>query len=186
MTMRRLGVELGYEAMSLYKHIDGKDEILDAMIELVVSEIERPGDRKDWKAAMRQRAASARQVFARHSWAIALLEGRSSDGPETLRYRNAILGNLMSAGFSVEDAAHAFWLLDSYVYGQVIQETSMRPTTADESKPAPSSKKPTTVIDYPHLAAVYEHAETFGYSFDGEFDFGLDLILDALERHRAE
>ena len=92
----------------------------------------------------------------------------------------------MSAGFSLEHSAHAFWLLDCYVYGQVIQETSMAPNTPEETTgSAASTLEGTTMNEYPHLAAMYEHALTFGYSFDGEFEFGLDLILDGLERHRA-
>ena len=178
LTMRRLGADLGFEAMSLYKHVANKEEILDGMVELIVGQIAIPDPGADWREAMRQRAISAREVLTKHSWVIALLEARGSSGPIALRYRNAILGNLMSAGLPIEDAAHAFWLLDCYIYGQVIQETSMasEPTAPDQ----------TTMSEYPHLIAVYEHAQTFGYTFDGEFEFGLDLVLDGLERHRAK
>ena len=125
LTMRRLGAELGVEAMSLYKHVANKEEILDGIVEVVVGEIETPREGADWKEAMRRRAISAREVLGRHSWAIGLLEARGSTGPKALRYLDAILGNLRSAGFSIENAVHAFWLLDSFVYGQVIQETSL-------------------------------------------------------------
>ena len=183
LTMRRLGAELGVEAMSLYKHIANKQEILDGIVELVVGEIEIPSDGADWKDAMRRRAISARQVLSRHSWAIGLLESRGATGPTKLRYLDAILGNLRSAGFSIENAAHAFWLLDSYVYGHVIQETSLPLSTSEEmTGSAGSNLEETTMDEYPHLVEIAEHALRSGYSFDGEFGFGLDLILDALER----
>ncbi len=176
LTMRRLGAELGVEAMALYKHVAGKDEILDGIVEAVVAEIEVPSEGDGWREAMRRRALSARGVLGRHSWAIGLLEARSSPGPATLRYLDAILGNLRSAGFSVEDAAHAFWLLDSYVYGHVVQETSL---SGDTIIP------PDTIDAYPHLAEVGRHATTSAFSLDDEFAFGLDLILDALERRAS-
>lgn len=178
--MRRLGAELGVEAMSLYKHVANKDEILDGIVELVVSEIEVPSAGADWKEAMRRRAISARGVLSRHSWAIGLLEARGSPGPGSLRYVDAILGNLRSAGFSIENAAHAFWLLDSYVYGHVIQETSLPISTAEET--ASSAAEDSIADEYPHLAEIEEHALTAQFSLDGEFEFGLNLILDALAR----
>lgn len=185
-TMRRLGAELGFEAMSLYKHVANKEEILDGMIELIVGDIEVPEPGADWREAMKRRAVSAREVLSQHSWVIALLESRGSSGPAVMRYRNAIIGNLLSGGFPLEGAAHAFWLLDCYVYGHVIQETSMTPATPDEpTESPPSSPDHATLSEYPHLLAMYEHAQTFGYTFDGEFEFGLELILDALERYRS-
>jgi AcrR family transcriptional regulator len=186
LTMRRLGSELGFEAMSLYKHVANKDEILDGMVELVVSRIEIPEEGSEWRNAMRRRAVSAREVLGRHSWAIGLLESRGFQGPAAMRYIDAILGNLTSSGFSIETAAHAFWLLDCYVYGQVIQETSMTPSTPeDPAESPPPAPEQTTMKEYPHLIAMYQHAQTFGYTFDGEFEFGLELILDGLERHRS-
>ncbi len=184
LTMRRLGAELGVEAMSLYKHVANKEAILDGIVELLVGQIEMPGAGADWKQAMRQRAVSARTVLAGHSWAIGLLETRGSMGPATMRYLDAILGNLRSSGFSVDDAVHAFWLLDSYVYGHVIQETSLSPVSA--SPPATestgSARELAAKAEYPHLAELGEHALGAGYSVDREFRYGLDLILDALER----
>jgi AcrR family transcriptional regulator len=185
LTMRRLGKDLGFEAMAIYKHVANKEEILEGMLELVIGRIEIPEEGANWKDAMRRRAVSAREVLTRHSWAIGLLEAGTATGPTSLRYFNAILGNLRSAGFPMEDAAHAFSLLDSYVYGQVIQEISMSFATSEEAETARSPVDQTTIDDYPHLAAMYEHALTHRYSFDDEFEFGLDLILDGLERHRA-
>jgi AcrR family transcriptional regulator len=183
LTMRRLGSELGFEAMSLYKHVANKDEILDGMVELVVSRIEIPEEGADWRNAMRRRAVSAREVLGRHSWAIGLLESRGFQGPAAMRYLDAILGNLTSSGFSIENAAHAFWVLDCYVYGQIVQETSIGSSGNDESTDAAPTFGPAS--EFPNLAAMYEHAATFGYTFEGEFEFGLELILDGLERYRS-
>jgi AcrR family transcriptional regulator len=183
LTMRRLGAELGVEAMSLYKHVANKEEILDGIVEVVVGEIEIPVEEADWKVTMRRRAASARAVLSRHSWAIGLLEGRGSMGPGALRYLDAILGSLRSAGFSVENAARAFWLLDSYVYGHVIQEASVpssEPGTTNE--PVGSNLERARTEEFPHLVEVRERAREHGYSLDDEFEFGLELILDGLER----
>ena len=105
-------------------------------------------------------------------------------GPAAMRYAEAILGNLRSAGFSLDDAAHAFWLLDSYVYGHVIQETSIASASAPEDG-APLEEpvaEPVTLTDYPNLVELGERARRSGYSVDREFAYGLDLILDALER----
>jgi AcrR family transcriptional regulator len=184
LTMRRLGAELGVEAMSLYKHVANKEAILDGIVELIVSQIEIPSQGTHWKEAMRQRAVSARGVLAAHSWAIGLLETRGSMGPATMRYLNAILGNLRSAGFSIQNAVHAFWLLDSYVYGHVIQETTLAPgrTPPPGTEPALAVLEQATTAAYPHLAEVAEHALGSDYSVDREFRFGLDLILNALEQ----
>ena len=181
LTMRALGADLGVEAMSLYKHVANKDEILDGVVELIVGQIEIPSAGEPWKQAMGRRAMSARDVLRRHSWAIGLLEARGSMGPTAMRYMEAVLGNLRAAGFSLDDAAHAFWLLDSYVYGHVIQETSLAPVRTPEEPTAPAPEEG-AMADYPHLAALGEQARRSGYSVDREFAYGLDLILDALER----
>lgn len=186
LTMRRLGSELGVEAMSLYKHIANKDAILDGIVEQVFGEIEVPVEGAEWKGEMRRRADSVREVLTRHSWAIGLLEARGFTGPAVMRYVNAILGNLRSAGFSIDDAIHAFWLLDCYVYGHVVQETSMPLPTADDAAREDAIEMDDRLMeDYPHLVDLAEHAATTAYSLDGEFDFDLDLILDGLERLRG-
>jgi AcrR family transcriptional regulator len=183
LTMRRLGAELGVEAMSLYKHVRNKDGILDGIVDLVIAEIDIPSERTDWKEAMRRRAISARHVLCRHSWAIGLLEARGSTGPTVRQYLDAILGNLRSAGFSTENAVHAFWLLDCYVYGHVIQETSLRSSTTKETTAsAESVPEQVSTNQYRHLVEIEERARQSEYSIDREFEFGLDLILDALDR----
>jgi AcrR family transcriptional regulator len=178
--MRRLGAELGVEAMALYKHVSSKDDMLDGMVELVVSRIEAPGEATDWRHAMRRRAMSARAVLSRHSWAIGLLESRRSMGPNQLRYVDAILGSLRSAGFSVEDAAHAFQLLDSYVYGHIVQEMSMSGTW-EPAEPGPAAEFEALSVEYPYLAELKAQALASPFTFDGEFAHGLDVILTALE-----
>jgi AcrR family transcriptional regulator len=179
--MRRLGAELRVEAMALYKHVSSKDDILDGMVELVVSRIETPGEGANWRDAMRLRAMSAREVLTRHSWAIGLLESRRSMGPNQLRYVDAILGSLRSAGFSVDDAAHAFWMLDSYVYGHVVQEMSMSGTPEPPEPPGQAADSEALRTAYPHLAEIAARAQEAAFSFDGEFAHGLDVILTALE-----
>ena len=111
------------------------------------------------------------------------LEARGSTGPGVRRYLDAILGNLRSAGFSIVNAVHAFWLLDSYVYGHVIQETSLRVSTSEETtESAESGLEQIGTNEYPHLVEVEERALRSEYSIDREFEFGLDLILGALDR----
>jgi AcrR family transcriptional regulator len=181
LTMRRLGSELGVEAMSLYKHIDDKDDILDGIVDLVFGEIEVPAGEADWRDTMRRRVSSAREVLSRHSWAIGLFESRGAVGPATLRYVDSTLGALRSAGFSVEDAGYAFTLLDSFVYGHVTQEASASVPSADAS--SGDGDSPAVPGDYPHLAEVMEPGR--GFSFDGAFEFGLELLLGALEARRV-
>lgn len=181
MTMRRLGAELGVEAMAVYKHVSGKDDILDGMVELVVSLIETPGHGMDWRDAMRRRARSARDVLTRHSWAIGLLDSRRSMGPNQLRYVDSILGSLRSAGFSIDDAAHAFSILDSYVYGHVVQEMSWSGRSEPIEALGPATEPEAFITEYPHLAEMTAHAVGGTFSFDGEFTYGLDVILSALE-----
>jgi len=186
LTMRRLGGKLGVEAMALYKHVANKDEILDGIVELVVGEIEIPAPGSEWRTAMRQRAISARRVLKRHPWAIGLMESRGMAGPATLRYVDAVLATLRDGGFSVQMAVHAFWLLDSYVYGHVIQEISLPIGTSEQTAPsAEQMLEQPDIGDFPHLAEVAAEAMASGYDIDREFEFGLDLVLDALDGIRA-
>lgn len=173
LTMRRLGSELGVEAMSLYKHVANKDAILDGIVEYIVGEMEIPSEGTPWRDAMRSRASSARLVLRSHSWAIGLLESRGPSGPTVMSYLNATLGSLREGGFSIDDATHALWLLDSYIYGHVVQETSLRVEAADE---------PIETGGLQHLVELQQHASTADYSLDSEFEFGLGLILDGLEK----
>lgn len=182
LTIRSLAQELGVKPMSVYHHVANKDEILDGIVDLVFSEIELPSADGDWRSEMRRRALSARRVLRRHPWAIALLQSRINPGPATLRHHNAIIGALRGAGFSVEMTAHAYALIDSYVYGFALSEAAL-PINGPETvaEVAESMNQQVSADEYPHLAEfVIEHVLKPGYDFGGEFDFGLDVILDAL------
>jgi AcrR family transcriptional regulator len=187
LTMRRLGQELGVEAMSLYNHVASKDDILDGLVDLVFSEIELPSDRAEWKSAMRQRAISARDVLLRHPWATSLMNSRPKPGPSTLRHNDSVLGSLRGAGFTVDMAAHAFSVIDGYIYGFALQQTNLPSHTSEESAQlAGSILRELPAHEYPHLAEmIVEHALKPGYDYAAEFEFGLDLILDGLERLRG-
>lgn len=183
LTMRRLAQELGIEAMSLYHHVANKDDILDGMVDLVFSEIELPSEGTEWKTAMRQRARSARAAMTRHPWAISIMGSRSSPGPATLRHHDAVLGSCRAAGFSVQMAAHAFSLIDSYIYGFVLQEVNLPfDDTDDLEEVVESMMLPFSADDYPHLVELTaEYILKPGYSYGDEFEYGLDLVLDSLE-----
>jgi len=184
LSMRKLGQVLGVEAMSLYNHVAGKADLLDGMIDVVFSEIGLPPAVGGWKSAMRARALSARAVLGRHRWAIGLMESRKSPGPATLRHHDAVLGCLRGAGFSVELTAHAYSLLDSYIYGFALQEASLPFGTPEETAQVTKDIAGQMPADeYPHLAELATvHILQPGYQYGSEFQIGLDLILDALER----
>ena len=187
LSMRKLAQELGVEAMSLYHHVANKDAILDGLIDLVFGEIDLPVGEADWKAAMRRRAISAREVLRRHPWATGLMESRSTPGPATLRHHDAVLGILRNAGFPLELAAHAYSLLDSYIYGFALQETSLPFNTPEETAEVAQTMMAEFPADaYPHLTEItVEHVLQPGYSYANEYLFGLDLILDGLEQALA-
>ena len=183
LTMRKLGQELGVEAMSLYKHVANKDDLLDGMIDLVFGEIELPSTQDSWRSAMRRRAVAVRAVLSQHRWAIGLMESRTSPGPATLRHHDAVIGCLRNAGFSIELVAHAYSALDSYVYGFALQERGLPFDTPEESSAlAQNMLAQFPADDYPHLAELtFEHILQPGYDYSREFQFGLDLILDGLD-----
>ncbi|MFC2079184.1 TetR/AcrR family transcriptional regulator [Candidatus Bipolaricaulota bacterium] len=187
-TMRRLAKSLNIEAMSLYHHVANKADLLDCMVDQVFSEMELPQLEEDWKAAMRKRASSIRQTLTNHPWSISLANSRSNPGPETLRHSEAVLRMLRTAGFSISMAAHAFSVLDSYIYGFVLQEqTKPFDTSAELDDLSVSIFGGETEATYPYLnELVAKHVLTHGYVFGKEFDFGLNLILDALERRKSE
>jgi AcrR family transcriptional regulator len=188
LTMRSLAQELRVKPMSLYHHVANKEEILNGIVDAVFGEIELPSPEDDWRAAMRQRAISARQVLGRHAWATPLMSSRTSPGPATLRHHDAVIGTLRRGGFSVALAAHAFSVIDSYIYGFALQEAALPfdgPDTAAEVAEQIFAHFPTDA--YPHLAELtIEHVLQPGYDYGDEFVFGLDLILDGLERSLAD
>jgi AcrR family transcriptional regulator len=187
LTMRTLGQQLGVGPMALYRHVRNKDDIVDGIVDLVFEEIEVPSAGTDWKDAMRDRGISIREVLSRHRWAIGLMESRTNPGPANLRHHDAVIGNLRAAGFDMAMAAHAYSLLDSYIYG--FAQTQMNlpfDSTADIAEMAQTMLEPFPVNAYPNLAAfITEHAMKPGYDYGDEFEYGLDLILDGLERISA-
>jgi AcrR family transcriptional regulator len=184
LSMRKLSQELGGGTMSLYNHVSNKDDLVDGMIDMVFSEIELPAGEHGWKMTMRQRALSIRTVMTRHPWAIGLMESRRTPGPATLRHHDAVIGCLRDAGFSIQLAAHAFSALDSYIYGFALQEQSLRFGTPEEtSELAKAFLLQFPTKEYPRLAELtIEHVLQPGYDYGNEYEFGLDLILDGLEK----
>jgi len=187
LSMRRLAGVLGAGAMSLYHYVASKEELLDAMVDVVYDEIDLPPDDTDWQSAMRQRALSARQVLARHPWAISLMESRTAPGPANLRHHDAVGACLRRAGFSVMMTTRAHWMLDSYVYGSALQEASLPFDTADElAGMAEDVYLPQIDAEqYPHLYEAAIALVTAGHDAEQQFTFGLDVILDALEKYRT-
>ncbi len=188
LSMRRLGQALGVEAMAVYYHLANKDEVLDGIVDIVFAEIDLPAAGADWKSAMRQRAISVRDVVYRHRWAIGFMESRTNPGPATLRHHDAVIGSLLAGGFDMAMAAHAYSLLDSYIYGFALTKMNLPfETTTDIVEVAESMLAPFPVDEYPNLVAfLTEHAMQPGYDYADEFEYGLDLILDGLERTREQ
>jgi len=187
LTMHAIGRRLGVQAMSLYRHVENKEDLLDGLIDLVVSEVETPTGSADWKAAMRQRAISARRVFVRHPWAIGLVESRPRPGPATLRHHEWVLGVLLGAGFPVTLAGHAYGLLDSYIYGFALQEPSLTYGSPEEhAAVGQATLQQVTPDEYPHLARVAREFIEAGTEYGAGFEFGLDLILEGIEQALAE
>lgn len=184
LTIRSLAQRLGVKPMSIYYYVPNKSAILDGIVDLVFSEIELPAVDGDWRSELVRRAKSARQVLSRHHWAIGLMESRRSPGPATLRHHDAVLGTLRAAGFTVEMTAHAYALLDSYVYGFALQEAALpfqgTSTAADVTEPMMERVQ---TDQYPHLVEMAtEYILQPGYDFGDEFEVGLGVILDALSR----
>ena len=185
LSMRKLGDELGVEAMSLYNHVANKDDVLDGIVDLVFSEIDLPSERADWKSAMRRRALSAHEALLRHPWAPSLMQSRTKPGPATLRHHESVLGSLRNAGFALVMAAHAISVIDGYIYGFALQQINLPLQSREQVAEVGENILRQLSGEYPHLAEmITEHAMKPGYDYAQEFEFGLDLILDGLERLR--
>ena len=184
LSMRKLGHELGVEAMSLYNHVRNKVDMLDGMVDIVFSEIDLPANGVDWRMAMRKRAISARQVLLRHPWAIGLMESRATPGPATLRHHDAVLGGLRKAGFSIDLAAHAYSILDGYLYGFTLTELTLPFRNSGEvAEVAGNILEGFRPGEYPYLAEMaVDRAMKPGYNYGDEFEFGLDLILEGIKK----
>lgn len=184
LTMRRLAEELGVKPMTLYHHVTNKDEVLDGMVDAVFREIDLPPEDLEWKPAMRRRTQSARTVLLRHPWAVSLMETRTAPGPATLGHHDAVIGCFRKAGFTILMTAHAYSLIDSYLYGFVLTEVNLPFDSTEEThEVAEAIMEQFPAGDYPYLTELAtEHILQPGYNYSNEFDFGLDLILEGMER----
>ncbi len=184
-SMRGLAQELGVVPMALYKHVANKEQLLDGMVDIVFGEIELPSGELDWRSAMRRRAISTREALRRHSWAIGMMESRHP-GPANLRNHNAVMGCLRKAGFSFRMAIHAYSVQDAYIYGFALQERDTGFKTPDSAGEAARRRAETigALEDYPYLVEIAAKLPESGYEDAVEFAWGLDLILDGLDRLR--
>lgn len=188
LTMRTLGQELGVGPMALYRHVANKDDLMDAMVDLVFAEIGLPSTGVDWKTAMRERAISVRDALLRHRWAVPLMESRLHPGPANLQHHDAVIGCLRGAGFEMAMAAHAYSALDAYIYGFALTKIALPfESSADIAGVAETMLQPFPVNAYPNLAAfITEHAMQPGYDYANEFEYGLDILLDGLEQRARD
>jgi AcrR family transcriptional regulator len=185
--------------MSLYHYVPNKEELLDGMVDIVFGEIELPPTDIDWKTALRRRAISTREVLNRHRWAVGLMESRATPGPASFAVHNAVLGCLREGGFSIEATIQAYSVQDAYIYGFALQEKSVPFDDAEGgaavaqeqarqfAEEAAAQQSAALAEEFPYLAEVVAgHVAKVGYDFKAAFEYGLDLILDALEKRRDE
>lgn len=184
LSMRKLAQDLGVKAMSLYNHVANKDDLLDGIVDIVVSEIEVPNFGVDWKTAMRRRAMSAHEVLLRHPWSTMPLVSRVNVGPAMLRYVDATLGCLREAGFSLEMADRAWNAIDSHIYGFTLQELNFPFETEEYSEAAKNGLSLIPADKYPYLNRLTHDVIEGRYDGIHDFEFGLELILNGLDRFR--
>jgi len=182
LSMRNLAEDLGAAPMALYRHVANKEDLLDGMIDVVFSEMYPPAIKGDWKAELRKRGTSARSALQRHPWAVGLMESRVHPGEASAVHHNATMGCLREAGFPFREAVHAYNLLDAYTYGFALQELTIPFETPEESGEVAATTVGERGGDFPYLAEVVVELGNRGYDYTEEFEFGLDFILDGLER----
>jgi AcrR family transcriptional regulator len=182
LSMRKIASELGAAPMSLYRHFANKERLLDAMVDIVFAEMYPPAIGRDWKEELRRRGVSAREALRRHQWANGLMESRQHPGEASAMHHNATMGCLREAGFPFRQAIHAYNLLDAYTYGFALQELTIPFDTPEESGEMAATTVGERGSEYPYLAEVVEELGKRGYDYTEEFEFGLDFILDGLER----
>lgn len=181
LSMRKLAQELGVEAMSLYNHVANKDEVLDAITDLVVGEIALPAPGSDWKSAMRARAISAHAVLRKHPWASMLIVSRMNVGPSMLRYVDSTIGALREGGFSFQLADRAWNALDSHVYGFTLQQLNFPLETTEYAEAAAGFLPMLPAEQYPHMHELTTRVAAGTHDGVPNFEFGLELLLDGLE-----
>lgn len=183
LTMRKLGDVLGFEAMSLYHHVADKDDVLDGILDLVLAETEPPSPAGDWDTAIRASAISVHEALRSHAWSCALLMAPGRVRPARLRYMDLLLGRLRESGFSAETTYTAYHVLDGYIFGFSLWETSHTYTAEEVSDLVAKFAQMITAEAYPYL---HEHAQQ--HSSEGPhrkvsaFEYGLDLIVDGLKK----
>jgi AcrR family transcriptional regulator len=190
LSMRRLAEELDAAPMALYRHVAHKDDLIDGMVDVVFAELDVPTG-SGWRIAMRERANGMRQALLRHPWAVGLMEG-GTPGPASFRHHNATMRSLREeAGLPFPMAVHAYSVMDSYVYGFSLQETTLPFRDADEAveegtrrqRAAEDVMSPEAFAEaYPFLVDIAQQLAESPYDFDAEFEFGIELILDGIER----
>ncbi|MEX2252315.1 MAG: TetR/AcrR family transcriptional regulator C-terminal domain-containing protein [Acidimicrobiia bacterium] len=185
LTMRGLGEALGVEGMALYKHVANKDDLLEGIVDLVLSEVDLPSPGEAWKAELRRGALSTFEVLMRHPWACQLLvTGGGGSGPARWRQMDNILGTLRKGGFSVELTHHGFHVLDVYVKGVALGTVSFPLQKEDMAEVAEKFLREFPAADHPYLVEHISYHIDSGVLGEGDFEFGLDLLLDSLERLR--
>ena len=181
--MRTVAKELGVEAMSLYHHVKNKDAVLDGLANWVAAQFYLPNPDGYWREEMTKRAASLRAVLSAHPWGLGMIESRSNAGDSLLRHHDAVLGSLLTA-FPLRMASHAFSILDAYIYGFVLTEVNLPFAPGEGHENEMAQRLAPDLTHLPHLARMATELMATGeYSFTAEFEIGLNLILDGLERH---
>ena len=187
-TMRRVARELGVEAASLYHHVEGKEQILDGLIDIIAAEIELPKPSADWRSSVSQRAHHTRAGLLRHSWAVSLMASRTTPGPATLRLLESGIRCFREGGFSVPMAAHAISTVDSYVHGFVLQEVNLPFRNESELAAMTAAIMETfPASEFPYLFEMtVEHVLQPGYDYGKEFDSGLTAVLNGVAALREK
>jgi len=181
-TMRSVALKLRVEAMSLYNHVANKEALLDAMVERVVGDFEWPATDGDWKGELRRRALSAHQVLLTHPWASLLILSRVNIGPAMLGHVDATIGCLRGAGFSWAMTDHAWNAIDNHVHGFTLQKLNFPFESAEYAAVASEYLPMVPAETYPHLNGMTREVAAARHDGVQDFEFGLSLILDGLER----
>ena len=184
LSMRKIAQELGVQAMSLYNHVANKDDLLDGIVDIVIGEIEVPNLGVNWQTAMRRRANSAHEVLLRHPWATTPIVSRINIGPAMLRYIDATLSCLCEAGFSFEMVDRAWNAIDSHIYGFTLQQLNFPIETTEYAKAAREYLPNIPADKYPYMNQQCHHIIDGYYDGIADFNFGLELILDGLDKLR--
>ena len=186
LSMRKLAQALGVKAMSLYNHVTNKEDVLDGIVEIVAAKIDLPTTDENWKGAMRRRAISAHEVLLSHPWAAMLFVSRINVGPAMLRYVDATIGCLHAAGFSYEMADRAWNAVDNHIYGFTLQELNFPFAQSEYAETAENFLPQIPEDQYPSIHSLSLQIISGEYDGVQNFCFGLDLILDGLERLHDE